>query len=99
MFDLTDAFEIVRAEVEKIIEADPKLSRWEVEEVCLARENESVWIFTADIPKLIKEGWSPGAITVLIDKKDGHILTEKQEAEFHENWENTRRKAGFVKSK
>ena len=99
MFDLNEARDTARKEVEKIIEADPELTESEVEEVRLARENESIWTFTADIPKLISEGWSPGAITVLIDKTDGHVLTPQQEADFHKNWENTRRRAGFVKPK
>lgn len=99
MPDLNEALETARKEVEKIIAADPQLTETEVEEVRLAREDQSVWTFTADIPKLISEGWSPGAITVLIDKTDGHVLTEKQEADFHKNWENTRRRAGFVKPK
>lgn len=99
MPDLNEALNTARKEVEKIIEADPELNRTEVEEVRLARENERVWTFTADIPKLIDEGWSPGAITVLIDKTDGHVLTAEQEAEFHKNWGNNRRRAGFVKPK
>jgi vacuolar-type H+-ATPase subunit E/Vma4 len=99
MFDLNEAHSAARKEVEKIIDADPELVESEVEEVRLARENERVWTFTADIPKLINEGWSPGAITVLIDKTDGHVLTEKQEADFHKNWESTRRRAGFIKQK
>jgi hypothetical protein len=97
MSDLNEALEIARQEVEKIIEADPELNPSEVEEVRLARETERVWTFTADIPKLIEEGWSPGAITVLIDKTDGHVLNAEQEADFHKNWENNRRRAGFVK--
>ncbi|HEX8735647.1 MAG TPA: hypothetical protein VF721_10015 [Pyrinomonadaceae bacterium] len=99
MSDLNEALNTARKEVEKIIEADPELTEAEVEEVRLARENERVWTFTADIPKLIEQGWSPGAITVLIDKADGHVLTAEQEADFHKNWENTRRRAGFVKQK
>jgi vacuolar-type H+-ATPase subunit E/Vma4 len=99
MTDFNEALNTARREVEKIIKADPELIQSEVEEVRLARENERVWTFTADIPKLIEQGWSPGAITVMIDKTDGHVLTEQQEAEFHKNWENTRRRAGFVKQK
>ncbi|HLM03471.1 MAG TPA: hypothetical protein VK400_20625 [Pyrinomonadaceae bacterium] len=99
MSDFNKALNTARMEVEKIIDADAELSESEVEEVRLARENESVWTFTADIPKLIEEGWSPGAITVLIDKTDGHVLTAEQEADFHKHWENTRRRAGFVKPK
>lgn len=97
MYDLNEAHEIARREVEKIIEADQELSKSEVEEVRLERENELVWTFTADIPKLISHGWSPGAITVLIDKNDGHVLTEEQQTNFHKNWENKRRRAGFIK--
>jgi vacuolar-type H+-ATPase subunit E/Vma4 len=99
MPDLNEALNIARNEVKKIIEADPELIQTEVEEVRLARETERVWTFTADIPKLIEQGWSPGAITVLIDKTDGHVLTAEQEADFHKNWGNTRRRAGFVKPK
>jgi vacuolar-type H+-ATPase subunit E/Vma4 len=99
MFNLNEARNTARKEVEKIIEADPQLTEAEVEEVRLARENERIWTFTADIPKLINEGWSPGAITVLIDKTDGHVLSAEQEADFHKNYENTRRRAGFIKSK
>jgi hypothetical protein len=99
MSDFNEALNTARKEVDKIIEADPELIQTEVEEVRLARENERVWTFTADIPKLIEQGWSPGAITVLIDKTDGHVLTAEQEADFHKNWENTRRRAGFVKQK
>jgi hypothetical protein len=97
MSDLNEALITARKEVEKIIEADAELVQSEVEEVRLARENERIWTFTADIPKLINEGWSPGAITVLIDKTDGHVLTPEQEADFHKNYENTRRRAGFIK--
>lgn len=99
MFDLNEAHIAAQAEVEKIIEADPELDITEVEGVRLERENETVWTFTADIPKLIDEGWFPGAITVLIDKTDGHILTEEQEAGFHKNFEKTRRRAGFIRQK
>ena len=99
MFDLIEAQNSARTEVERIIEADPELTITEVEEVRLARESEKVWTFTADIPKLIEQGWYPGAITVLIDKNDGHVLTEEQEADFHKNFENTRRRAGFIKQK
>ena len=99
MFDLNEAHEIARREVEKIIEADRELSKSEVEEVRLERENELVWTFTADIPKLINQGWSPGAITVLIDKNDGNVLTEEQQTNFHKNWGNNRRRAGFIKQK
>jgi hypothetical protein len=96
MFNLNEALDLARKEVKKIIEIDPELSPLEVQEVRLVRENEKVWIFTADIPKLIEEGWSPGAITVLIDKTDGHVLNEEQEAQFHKNWGNMRRRAGFI---
>ncbi len=99
MPDLNQAENVARLEVAKIIEADPELSESEVEEVRLERENESVWTFTADIPKLINEGWVPGAITVLIDKNDGHVLTEEEQTDFHQNWENKRRRAGFIKQK
>jgi hypothetical protein len=90
MFDFNEALGAAREQVKKIIEADPELNQAEVEEVRLARENERVWTFTADIPKLIEQGWAPGAITV---------LSEEQEADFHKNWESTRRRAGFVKQK
>lgn len=99
MFDLNEAKISAQREVEKIVEADPELSPSEVEEVHLERESERVWIFAADIPKLIEDGWVPGAITVFIDKNDGHILTEAEQAEFHKHWENTRRRAGFIKQK
>ena len=99
MFDLNEAHETARREVEKIIEADQELSKSEVEEVRLECENELVWTFTADIPKLINQGWSPGAITVLIDKNDGNVLTEEQQTNFHKNWGNNRRRAGFIKQK
>ena len=99
MFDLNEAHEIARREVEKIIEADRELSKSEVEEVRLERENELVWTFTADIPKLINQGWLPGAITVLIDKNDGNVLTEEQQTNFHKSCENKRRRAGFIKQR
>lgn len=99
MFDLNEAQNIARREVEKIIAADPELSEAEVEETYLERENEAAWTFAADIPKLIRQGWSPGAIVVLIDKKDGHVLSESEQTELHRHWENTRRRAGFIKQK
>lgn len=99
MFDLNDARNIARIEVAKIIKADPELIESEVEEVCLERENELVWIFTANIPKLINEGWSPGAITILINKNDGHVLTDEEQDDFQKNWEKKRRRAGFIKQK
>lgn len=96
MFNLSEARETARREVEKLIDADPELSHSEVEEVRLERENERAWTFAADIPKLIEAGWSPGAITVFIDKGDGHVWTEEEQAGFHRNWEKTRRRAGFI---
>lgn len=99
MFDLEDALNAARNEVKKIIVADSELNNSEVEEVRLTRETELAWIFTADIPKLIEQGWSPGAITVIIDKKDGHVLTDEEQVGFHKNWENTRRRAGFLRQK
>jgi hypothetical protein len=99
MFDLNEAQRTARKEVEKIIEGDPELSKSEVEEVRLERENELAWTFAADIPKLINEGWSPGAIIVFIDKRDGHIWTEEEQSDFHKNWEKTRRRAGFIRQK
>ena len=97
MFDLTEAHNIARKEVQKIIEADSELDKSEVEEVRLERENEWVWTFTADIPKLINEGWIPGAIIVHVDKKDGHVWTEEEQSSFHKKWEKSRRKIGFIK--
>jgi hypothetical protein len=99
MFELSEAQNAARGEVKKIIDADPELSESEVEEVRLVRENERAWMFTADIPKLINEGWVPGAVIVLIDKNDGHVLTEEEQAEFHKHWKNVRRRAGFIKQK
>jgi hypothetical protein len=99
MWNLTEAQNTAQNTVNKIIESDPDLSTFEVEEVHLERENELFWTFDADIPKLIKEGWIPSAITVLIDKKDGHVWTEQEQNTFHKNWENTRRRAGFLNRK
>ena len=99
MFDLSEAQNVARSEVKKIIDADPQLSEPEVEEVRLVRENERAWTFAADIPKLINEGWAPGAVIVLIDKNDGHVLTEVEQVEFHKHSENARRRAGFIKQK
>jgi vacuolar-type H+-ATPase subunit E/Vma4 len=99
MFDLNEARNAARSEVKKIIDADPELSEAEVEEVRLVRENERAWTFTADIPKLIDEGWSPGAVIVLIDKSDGHVLTQEEQVEFHKHWEDGRRRAGFINQK
>ena len=99
MFDLNEAINAARREVEKIIDADPQLTKSEVEEVRLERETETMWTFAADIPKLIDQGWVPGAITVLIDKRDGHVLSEEEQDEFHQNSENSRRRAGFIRQK
>lgn len=99
MPDLNEAQNTARCEVKEIICADPELSEADVEEVRLVRENEQAWVFAADIPKLINEGWSPGAVVVLIAKKDGHILTEEEQVEFHKHWGNARRRAGFIKQK
>lgn len=97
MFDLSEAQNVARSEVKKIIDADPQLSAPEVEDVRLERENERAWVFAADIPKLIDDGWVPGAIIVLIDKTDGHVLSEMEQVEFHKHWEKGRRRAGFIK--
>jgi hypothetical protein len=99
MFDLNEAQNIAAKRVKKIIESDPELSESEVEEVRLERETELAWIFVAEIPKLIKEGWIPGAITLLIDKEDGHVLTEEEQIHFHKNLENERRRAGFIRQR
>ena len=99
MFDLNEALNAARNEVKKIIAADPELSEPEVREVRLVRENEQAWTFAADIPKLIDEGWVPGAVIVLIDKNDGHVLTEKEQDEFYKHLDNARRRAGFIKQK
>ena len=99
MVDLNEALNLARNEVKKIIDADPALSEPEVKEVRLMGENEQAWTFAADIPKLINEGWAPGAVIVLIDKNDGHVLTEREQVEFHKHWENARRRAGFIKQK
>lgn len=99
MFDLNEALNLARSEVKKIIDTDPELSESEVEEARLVRENERAWTFAAGIPKLIDEGWVPGAVIVLIDKTDGHVLTEKEEGEFHKHWDDARRRAGFIKQK
>ena len=99
MVDFNEAQNTARGEVKKIIGADPELSEAEVEEVRLVRENERAWIFGADIPKLINEGWAPGAVIVHIDKNDGHVLTEEEQVELHKNWENERPRAGFIRQK
>ena len=99
MFDLNEAQNTARSEVKKIIDADPELSETEVEDALLVREHERAWTFAAEIPTLIDEGWAPGAIIVLIDKQDGHVLTEQEEVELHKDWENSRRRAGFIKQK
>ena len=97
MFDLNEAQNIARKEVERIIEADPELDKSEVEEIRLERESELAWTFWAEIPKLVEAGWNPGAIVVLIDKNDGHVWTEAEESDFFKTREKTRRKIGFLK--
>lgn len=97
MLDFSEAKNIARIEVDKIIETDPELSQSEVKEIALVRENESVWTFAAEIPKLIDAGWNPGAITVVIDKNDGHILTENEQTKLYKNLDNTRRRVGFIR--
>lgn len=99
MCNLNEARNTAQNEVRRIIAADSELNNSEVEEMRLAHENELAWIFTADIPKLIKDGWSPGAITVCIDKKDGHVLTDEEQSDLHKNWDKNRRRAGFLKQK
>jgi hypothetical protein len=99
MFDFSEAQNAARNEVKKIIDADPELSEPEVEEVRLVRENERAWIFAAEIPKLINQGWVPGAVIVFIDKNDGHVLTQNEQVELHKHWEDARRRAGFIKQK
>jgi len=97
MFDFNEAKNNARQEVQRIIEDDSELDESEVEEISFERENEWAWTFTAKIPKLIEEGWIPGAITVLIDKNDGHVWTEEEQSEFHKKWEKSRPKIGFIR--
>ena len=97
MFDFNEAKNIASREVEKIIKSDSELDKLEVEEIRLERENEWAWTFVADIPKLINEGWIPGAITILVDKNDGHVWSDEEQSEFHKKWEKSRPKIGFIR--
>ncbi len=99
MTDLTDIQAIAQQAMETIINEDPNLIKTDVNELRLKRENAFAWIFVASIPKLIKAGWVPGAITIFIDKKDRHVWTQQEQEIFHRNQDDMRRRAGFIRQK
>jgi hypothetical protein len=99
MTDLNDIHAIAQQALENIINEDPNLTEAEVDELCLKKENDLAWIFVAGIPKLVRDGWVPGAITIFIDKKDRHVWTEQEQEKFHCNQDNIRQRAGFLRQK
>lgn len=97
MNELSQAQIIAQQALATIISEDPNLTDAEVNELRLTKQNDQVWVFAASIPKLIEQGWVPGAITIFVDKKDGRVWTDQEQEEFHVAQDNKRRRAGFIR--
>jgi hypothetical protein len=83
MFDFNSAEIIAVKQIKKIVETSSRLRKYKFEDAGFLRENEFTWTFSAPSLELQNEGIVPGAISVSVDKKDGHIWTTEEQAEFY----------------
>ncbi|MCI0488778.1 MAG: hypothetical protein L0229_19480 [Blastocatellia bacterium] len=63
----------------------PRLAKYEFEPVVLDSENEVSWLFVSASEQLQDEGCIPGAIFVRVDKRDGHIWSEREVEQYYES--------------
>ena len=78
MLTLEKAKQIAKREIKQILARRTNLQKYKFEAVNFVRENDWYWVFSAGSEQMQEEGYVPGAITVGVDKLDGHIWTENE---------------------
>lgn len=82
MLTLEQAKEIAAHELERLT-ATPPLAAYRFDEMWCKREEEPFWVFAASSQQLQDEGYVPGAVYVLVDKRDGHLWSEAEQAQYY----------------
>lgn len=77
---LIEALPLAQRHIAEVINRSERLRRYEFLPVEFWRETERYWVFSAVSPQSQAEGRVPGAVSVCVDKLDGHIWSvEEQE--------------------
>ena len=82
MVTLKAAQQIAQAEVEdhRLL---PRLVRYRFGPVVLESDSDVYWKFVCASEQMQDEGYIPGAIFVRIDKRDGHVWSELETAQYY----------------
>ena len=76
---------LAEKELAKLLMERQDLSQVSFNEIFLKEESPFFWIFCAVSPELQAQGWSPGAINLTIDKKDGHRWNNSEIEKYYES--------------
>lgn len=82
MLTLEQAQEIAARELERLTSAPP-LAAYHFDEMWCKREEEPFWVFAASSQQLQDAGYVPGAVYVLVDKRDGHLWSDGEQAQYY----------------
>ncbi len=81
---LEEALLLAEREIERQIAASPVLSGYQFSPVRLKGEDERSWVFVSGSEQLQDEGYVPGALYARVDKRDGHIWSPDELANYLE---------------
>src|SRR2546428_9624317 len=81
---LEQAQQIAAREIERL-RSDTRLAGYEFGPVVLMSEEDVSWTFVSGSKQLHNEGCAPGALFVIVDKRDGHIWTESEVESYYES--------------
>jgi hypothetical protein len=63
--------------------SEPPLCDYEFGEVWFKREEAPFWVFAAASQELQDEGYIPGAVYVLVDKRNGHFWSGEEQEQYY----------------
>ena len=85
MLTFEQAKEMAAREIERLT-SEPPLCDYEFGEMWLKREEEPFWVFAAASQGLQDEGYVPGAVYVLVDKRDGHFWNDEEQEQYYRSF-------------
>lgn len=80
-----EALGIAERAIAEKIQQSARLNKYEFHPVRLRWENDLFWVFSAGSEQLMEEGYVPGAVSVSVDKTDGHLWTIEEHERYSEN--------------
>lgn len=63
----------------------PALRGYSFSPVRLKSEEPLFWTFVSGSARLVADGYIPGALYVVVDKRDGHVWSDEEQARYYES--------------